>query len=58
MVTVLRDGPYFISGGIELIGDNTQKEHQKNIIPSADVEPPITNLFVMECIFELILGIK
>jgi CDGSH-type Zn-finger protein len=33
MITVLRDGPYFITGGIGLIGDNTQiaegasKEH-------------------------------
>jgi hypothetical protein len=48
MVTVSKDGPYQITGGVELIGENIHFEgHQQNITPSVVAVRQRINLFLM-----------
>ena len=48
LVKVSKDGPYLVSGGIELVGEvEFLMIYQKNIIHFVDVELQIINLFVM-----------
>jgi hypothetical protein len=58
MVTVSRDGPFVVTGGVDLIADNIQfaeGSSRENIILFVVVALPRISRFVMVCIEQLIL---
>ena len=56
MVVVSKNGPYLITGGIDLIGDNIKwlEGHQKSTMLYADVVSQDISPFAMACIEQLV----